>query len=90
MIEAKGLFTATDRKKHIFIKQQHPELDIRFVFMSATNKLSKKSRTTYADWADKNDFKWANKTIPESWLKESKPTAELNLIIDILKGFKNK
>ena len=28
----KGRFTSDDRRKHIAIKKQHPELDIRFVF----------------------------------------------------------
>ena len=32
-----------DRKKHLLIKEQHPELDIRFVFSRAGNKLSSKS-----------------------------------------------
>ena len=31
-IETKGLFTSSDRKKMRFIKEQHPELDIRFIF----------------------------------------------------------
>mgnify|MGYP002700980301 FL=1 len=33
IIETKGLFTAQDRRKHILIKKQHPELDIRFVLL---------------------------------------------------------
>ena len=32
IIEAKGRWTAEDRKKHVLIKQQHPHLDIRFIF----------------------------------------------------------
>ena len=32
IIETKGRFTADDRRKHAFIKLQHPKLDIRFVF----------------------------------------------------------
>lgn len=88
MIEAKGLFTAQDRKKHLYIKEQHPQLDIRFLFMNANNKLSKASKTTYAMWAERNGFKWCDKVIPESWLKEKKPEVELRAIIDTLKGFK--
>ena len=48
LIEAKGLFTTTDRGKHLLIKKQHPELDIRFLFMKANNKLYKGSKTTYS------------------------------------------
>jgi hypothetical protein len=70
IIETKGRFTSSDRSKHLLIKQQHPELDIRFVFSNSRNKLNKKSKTTYADWCDKHGFLWANKKIPERWLKE--------------------
>lgn len=67
-VETKGRFTVADRKKHLLIKEQHPNLDIRFVFQNANNKLSKKSKTTYADWCNKNGFLYAEKTIPNSWL----------------------
>lgn len=85
MIEAKGRFTTEDRKKHLYIKEQHPDLDIRFLFSNAKNKLRKGSPTTYAMWCDKKGFKWANKTIPQSWLDEQKPKKELNKIIKKLK-----
>ena len=67
-IETKGRFVAEDRKKHILIKDQHPELDIRFVFQNSKNKIRKGSNTTYADWCEKYGFKYADKTIPETWL----------------------
>lgn len=69
-VETKGRLVLDDRKKHIFIKQQHPELDIRFVFQNAKAKCSKNSKTTYAMWAEKYDFKWASKTIPQEWIDE--------------------
>ena len=74
IIESKGLFSVEDRKKHLLVKAQHPELDIRFVFQNPHNRLYKGSPTTYAMWAEKNGFKWARKTIPAEWLKE--PTKE--------------
>ena len=67
-IETKGRFVTEDRKKHILIKDQHPELDIRFVFQNSKNKIRKGSNTTYADWCEKYGFKYADKTIPETWL----------------------
>jgi hypothetical protein len=70
IIETKGRFLASDRKKHLLIKQQHPHLDIRFVFSRAKAPITKGSKTTCAMWADKNGFKWAEKRIPEAWLKE--------------------
>ena len=66
-IETKGRFVAEDRKKHILIKGQYPELDIRFVFQNSKNKLRKGSKTTYADWCVKYGFKFADKEIPTDW-----------------------
>jgi len=70
IIEAKGRFTSSDRAKHLLIKEQHPELDIRFVFSNSKNKLNKKSKTTYSDWCDRHGFLWSDKVIPKSWLGE--------------------
>jgi hypothetical protein len=70
IVETKGRFVLSDRKKHLLIKQQHPNLDIRFVFTSSKNKITKASKTTYADWCVKNGFKFADKTIPDSWINE--------------------
>lgn len=68
-VETKGRFVVEDRKKHILIKQQHPELDIRFVFQNSKNKIRKGSKTTYADWCEKYGFIYADKVIPLEWLK---------------------
>ena len=70
IIETKGMFDSEDRRKHLEVKKQHPTLDIRFVFSNANAKLYKGSKTTYADWCDKNGFLWAHRVIPEDWLKE--------------------
>ena len=71
-IESKGWFLPEDRKKHLLIKKQHPHLDIRFVLQSPNGKIYKGSKTTYAQWCDKNDFKWAKKEIPQDWIDEKK------------------
>jgi hypothetical protein len=68
-VETKGRFLTDDRKKHLLIKEQHPELDIRFLFQNSKTKISKASKTTYADWCDKHGFKFADKIIPEEWLR---------------------
>lgn len=70
IIETKGMFDSEDRRKHLEVKKQHPTLDIRFVFSNANAKLYKGSKTTYADWCDKNGFLWAHRVIPEEWLKQ--------------------
>jgi hypothetical protein len=70
IIETKGLFTAIDRQKHMLVKRQHPHLDIRFVFSNSKARLSKSSRTTYAMWCVKYGYMYADKMIPEDWIKE--------------------
>jgi len=70
IIETKGIFDSDDRRKHLEVRKQHPELDIRFVFSNAKAKLYKRAKSRYFDWCDKNDFMWAHRVIPEAWLKE--------------------
>lgn len=67
-VETKGRFLADDRKKHLLIKAQHPNLDIRFLFQNSKTKISKASKTTYADWCVKHGFIFADKEIPADWL----------------------
>ena len=69
IIETKGRFMVADRKKHLLIKAQHPELDIRFVFSNSKAKLNKGSKTTYALWCTKHGFEFADRLIPRAWLK---------------------
>ena len=68
IIESKGRFTPEDRKKHLLIKKQHPDLDIRFVFSNSKGKIRKGSKTSYADWCDKHGFMYADKRIPDEWV----------------------
>lgn len=73
IVETKGWFLPEDRTKHLLVKAQHPELDIRFVFNRSSSPINKGSKTTYADWCIKHGFKYADKTIPSEWLAEVKP-----------------
>lgn len=72
IVETKGRFLLADRKKHLLVQQQHPELDIRFVFSNSKARISKSSHTSYALWCERNSFKYADKLIPVGWLKEKK------------------
>lgn len=72
IIETKGRFISPDRAKHLAVRDQYPELDIRFVFTNSKSKLYKGSKTTYGMWCNKYDFKYADRYIPEAWLKEPK------------------
>lgn len=67
IIETKGRFETADRQKHLLVKQQHPELDIRFVFSRSAQYIRKGSPTTYADWCRKHGFMFADKRIPDDW-----------------------
>ena len=69
-LETKGWFKSSDRRKMLAVKKANPDLDIRLVFQAPTNKISKRSKTTYAMWAERNGFPWcAYYAIPTSWLK---------------------
>ena len=72
IIEAKGVWTVEDRKKHLLVREQHPHLDIRLVFMNAANKIRKGSDTTYACWCEKKGIIYANKIIPKTWLSQQR------------------
>ena len=52
------------------VQQQHPDLDIRFVFSNPLTRISKKSKTTYAMWCEKHGFQYAKGLIPEAWIQE--------------------
>lgn len=71
IVETKGRFLSSDRAKHLLVKQQHPSLDIRFVFSNSRAKIGKRSKTSYADWCDKQGFPYADKEIPDEWLSEN-------------------
>ena len=70
IIETKGRFVTEDRQKHLLIRNQFPERDIRFVFSNSATRISKTSKTTYAAWCEAHDFKYADKLIPKAWLLE--------------------
>jgi hypothetical protein len=70
LVETKGRWVLEDRKKHLLIQKQHPELDIRLVFQNSKGKIRKGSKTTYADFCTKHNIVWADKSIPTSWYTE--------------------
>lgn len=70
IVEAKGLFQASDRTKHLAVKKQHPHLDIRFLFQR-DERISKGSKTKYSTWCEKHGFKYAiGDKIPQEWIEE--------------------
>ena len=69
IIETKGRFIPSDRAKHLLIKEQHPELDIRFVFSNSNQRLSKASKQTYGGWCERHGFLYADGLVPVEWMK---------------------
>src|SRR3990167_2336515 len=57
-VECKGKLTAEDRNKLLWVREQHPNLRIIIWFQRARHYIRKGSKTTYADWAEKNGFEW--------------------------------
>ncbi|MCF0158125.1 MAG: hypothetical protein HUJ83_06395 [Veillonella sp.] len=73
IVEAKGLFLPEDRSKHLAIQKQHPELDIRFIFMRDQYIDTKTKANKYSEWCKKNGFQYhIGEVIPKAWLTEKK------------------
>ncbi len=78
IVETKGIWDHADRLKHLLIRQQHPDIDVRFVFTRSGQRIRKGSKTTYADICEGRGrgpyrgitWPYADKTVPKKWLKE--------------------
>ena len=69
IVEAKGRFDAAHRVKALEFRKQYPSVEYALLF-EENNKLSKKSKTRYTDWAEKNGILCAVGLMPRNWLKE--------------------
>ena len=69
VLECKGYWDSDDRRKIKAVKKNNPDLDLRMVFQAPFNTISKKSKTTYAQWCDRHDIPWTSfHNIPLKWL----------------------
>ena len=69
VLECKGYWEPADRRKIKTIVKDNPDIDLRMVFQSPYNTISKKSKTTYAKWCEKHDIPWTSyHDIPLDWL----------------------
>lgn len=59
-----------ERQKFALLKEQHPDLDIRFVFSRASAPIYKGSKTTHGKWAEDHGFMWSEKVMPPEWVEE--------------------
>lgn len=69
-LEAKGKLDLETRKKMVWFKDCNPNVRIIFLFQNADNKLTKKSKTTYGEWATSNGFEWLD--YRKDWLNAYK------------------
>lgn len=71
-IEAKGRFRdLAEYKKVLWVQEQHPDIEIRFLFQNSMLKHSPSLPLTYGTRAEKDGFRWAHGSIiPKSWLEE--------------------
>ena len=68
IIEAKGRFTAADRKKMLEVRKEHPEVEFKMMFMR-DNKLSKSSKIKYSKWCEGKNYDYVVGTeAPKEWL----------------------
>ena len=69
VLECKGYWDPADRRKIKQVKKDNPDLDLRMVFQSPYNTISKKSKTTYAKWCERHNIPWTHfHDIPLDWL----------------------
>jgi hypothetical protein len=60
LIETKGyLSDHSERRKYVLLKEQHPDLDLRFVFDNP-NKLCGGTKMSHAKWAEKYGFQYCS------------------------------
>lgn len=90
IIEVKGQFTTGNRSKHIMVRDSWPGLDIRFVFGRSKNRISKRSKTTYAKWCETHGFLYADRLIPVAWIREAANEASLAALEEIRKHRLNR
>jgi hypothetical protein len=73
-IEAKGKLDLPTRQKMIWFKESNPHVTIIFLFMNPDNKITKRSKTTYGQWADKHEFHWLD--FRKDWITSYKKLME--------------
>jgi len=80
VIESKGRWDLDSRKKHKLLKQQYPDLDLRFVFSNSNARIRKGAKSRYRDECEKMDIMYADKLIPEEWMDEPDNKRSLKII----------
>ena len=67
IVEAKGKFTAKDRKLAVAFTEQYPDRKYGLCFQR-DNRLSKSSQTRYSEWCNKNGIPYSVGTFKKEWI----------------------
>jgi hypothetical protein len=67
-LEAKGKLDLDTRKKMLWFRESNPDIRVIFLFQNPDVKLTKKSKTTYGQWATDNGFEWLD--FRKDWLND--------------------
>ena len=77
-VEVKGWFSPACRNKLRAVMKCHPELPLFVALQMPNQRLNSKSKTTVAQWCDKNRIKWCPTPIPADfltkWANGERPT----------------
>lgn len=70
ILEVKGIFSASDRRKMVAVVEQNPDREFVMVFQDANKKISPKSKYTYGTWCNKNKIEWTTVENLKKYLTE--------------------
>ena len=80
-VEVKGYWPPSDRAKLLAVFKSNPETMLFVALERPALTISKKSKTTYAQWCDNNRIPWCPVPIPQqfltAWLNLSRVTSKL-------------
>ena len=68
-IEVKGYWPPPERTKFLAVVLNNPELRIFVALQHPGNRITKNSRTTYAEWCEKHGIAWCPIPIPQDFLQ---------------------
>lgn len=77
-IEVKGYWPSGDRQKLLWVVSSNPGIRLFVALHRPHTKISKSSKTTYAQWCGKHAIPWCPLPIPQNflwrWLRGDRPT----------------
>lgn len=91
ILEVKGHFKTSNRRKLKAVRKRYPDLDIRLVFSRASNTLGSRSSTTYGQWCDRHGFPWSDDGfIPHDWIQEPAEADRIRTLREVSWRWENR